>query len=85
MLTTPPKEESSAVFADWLEFCAVVNSAASFSELTRAWEEEDGENDNADVDALAEETKNLLSLEVEKRIRLLKGAYPFFVDNDKLR
>lgn len=84
MLTPPERDESKAVFSDWIEFRALLNGAASFSELPRAWEEEYGEDDVPDMDALAEETQISISNEIDKRKSFLQGAYPFRVDGMRI-
>lgn len=84
MLTTPSRDESKAVFSDWLEFRAVLRGVASFSELPRAWEEEYGEDEVPDMDALTEETQISIGREIDKRKSFLQKAYPFHVDNNRI-
>lgn len=86
-LAAPPISEDPCIQADWLECLAIAGDGrANFAELGRAWDKQraDEESDYAGDDAPADSDAYLEPVvsEINQRIELLGGAYPFELSGD---
>lgn len=86
LLASPPRDATESVLVDWLELGALLAAPTAFAimSLTQALDldVDQDEEDIGEADAAKEALFQRIGNEIQRRSRLLQGAYAFEVSSD---